>query len=194
MKRIILICTILAVTLLAVPTVQAQVTAGATASAVYYQKAWSLGTEQTQQIPVFYAGAAKNNIFSFGTREVIVPTVFEMYGGLVSYQPDLTKLLAKTNFNPNQVSLSFDFAGGVATLPAGVTKPAVEGRVNFQIALTPATTFSGGYAGGGLIGQNRFGTVSAGLSHTIFGTPSATQSLAKKRFIQAFALKHPAKQ
>ena len=187
MKHIILICTILAMSIPAV----AQLQAGATASAVYYEKAWSMGTEQTQQIPVFYAGAAKNNIFSVGTREVIVPTVFELYGGLVSYQPDLTKLLAKTNFNPDQVSLSLDFAGGVATLPDGSTKPGVEGRLNFQIALTPATSFTGGYAGGGLIGQNRFGTISAGFAHTLFGTPAATQSSAKKRFNLIYAVTHP---
>jgi hypothetical protein len=188
MKCIILICTILAMSIPAV----AQVTAGATASAVYYQHAWAVGTEQTQQIPVFYAGAAKNNIFSVGTREVIVPTVFEMYGGMVNYQPDLSALLAKTNFNPNQVSVSFDMAGGVATLPGGFTKPAVEGRFNFQVALTPATTFTGGYAGGGLIGQNQFYTVSAGLQHQIFGAPSATKSLAKKTFNRMYALKHRA--
>jgi hypothetical protein len=62
MKRIILICSILA---LSIPAV-AQVTAGGTASAVYYQHGWNMGTELTPfQVPVFYAGAQKNNIFSF---------------------------------------------------------------------------------------------------------------------------------
>ena len=187
MKRITLFFAILA---MSVPAL-AQLQAGATASAVYYEKAWSMGTEQTQQVPVFYLGTAKNNIVSFGTREVIVPTVFELYGGMVNYQPDLTSILSKLNFNADQVSLSLDFAGGVATLPDGSTKPGVEGRLNFQIALTPATSFTGGYAGGGLIGQNRFGTISAGLSHTIFGTPSATQSSAKKRFNLIYAVTHP---
>jgi len=187
MKRIILICTILALS--TIPAL-AQLQAGATASAVYYHSGWAVGTEQTQQVPVFYTGASKNQIISFGTREVIVPTVFEMYGGLVNYQPDLTSLLAKTNFNPNQVSLSIDFAGGIATLPGGATKPAVEGRVNFQYALTPATTFTAVYGGGGLIGRDQFYTISAGLSHQLFGTPSATQSLAKKTFNRMYALKH----
>jgi hypothetical protein len=188
MKRIILICTILAMSIPAV----AQVQAGGTASAVYYQHGWSMGTEQTQQFPVFYGGASKNQIVSFGTREVIVPTVFELYGGLVNYQPDLTALMQKLNFDPNAVSLSIDFAGGVATLPSGTTKPGVEGRLNFQIALTPATSFTGGYAGGGLIGQDQFYTISAGLSHQLFGTPSATPSAAKKAFNRVYALKHRA--
>lgn len=187
MKRIILICTILT---LSIPAL-AQVEAGGSASAVYYQKAWNPGTELTQQVPVFYLGAEKNNILSVGTREVIVPTIFEMYGGLVNYQPDITKLLAKMNFNADQVSVSFDMAGGVATLPGGFTKPAVEGRFNFQVALTPVTTFTGGYAGGGLIGQNQFYTISAGLQRQLFGPPSTTKSAAKKRFNLVYAITHP---
>jgi hypothetical protein len=188
MKRFILICSIFA---LSIPAV-AQVQAGGTASAVYYQGNWYMGTELTPlQVPVFYAGAAKNNIFSVGQRDVVVPGAFELYGGLVNYQPDLTGLLSKLNFNADQVSLSIDFAGGVATFPNGTTKPGLEGRVNFQYALTPATTFTGGYAGGGLVGQDRFGTVSAGLSHTLFGTPSATQSMSKKKFNLVYALTHP---
>ena len=190
MRRIILFLVIVAMTAM---HALAQVTAGATANAVYYHTNWSAGTELTQQIPVFYAGSAKNNIFSVGTREVIVPSVFDMYGGMVNFQPDITKLLEKTNFNPDQVSVSFDLAGGVATLPGGITKPAIEGRFNFQIALTPATSFTGGYAGGGFIGQDKFGTVSAGLTHQIFGPPSATQSSAKKRFNLIYALTHPKK-
>jgi hypothetical protein len=193
MKRILTIIAIVAVALVAVPAIQAQLQAGATASAVYYQRNWYPGTEQTQQLPVFYLGTAKNNIVAFGTREVIVPSVFELYGGLINYQPDLTNILAKMNFSPQQVSLSFDMAGGVATLPDGTTKPGVEGRLNFQIALTPATSFTGGYAGGGLIGQNRFGTISVGLTHDLFGSPSSTQSVAKKAFNKVYALKHPAK-
>ena len=70
MKRIILIFTVLAMSIPAV----AQVQAGGTASAVYYQGNWYMGTELTPlQVPVFYAGAAKNNIFSVGQRDVVVP-------------------------------------------------------------------------------------------------------------------------
>jgi hypothetical protein len=189
MKRIILIFTVLAMSIPAV----AQVQAGGTASAVYYQHGWNMGTELTPfQVPIFYAGAQKNNIFSVGQRDVVVPGAFELYGGLLNYQPDLTPILSKMNFNADQVSLSIDFAGGVATLPNGTTKPGLEGRLNFQVALTPATSFTGGYAGGGLIGQDQFYTISAGLSHQLFGTPSATPSAAKRAFNRVYALKHRA--
>ena len=187
MKRIILICTILAMSLPAV----AQVTAGATASAFNYRGAWTVGTEQTQSIPVGYWGVQKGNILSVGSREIINPGVFNVYGGLVNYQPDLTALLKHTAFNPEQVMVSFDIAGGVATFPTGPTAPAIEGRVNFQVALTPNTSFTGGYAGGGMVGKDRFGTISAGFAY-LFGSPISTQSVAKKNFIRKFALKHRA--
>jgi hypothetical protein len=189
MRRIILICTILT---LSIPAV-AQVTAGATASAINYRGAWTIGTEQTQSVPLVYWGAQKGNVFSLGAREIVAPGVFQVYGALGSYSPDISKLIAKTAFNPDQFALSFDVAGGVATMPVGPSKPAVEGRVNFAYALTPNTALTGAYAGGGLIGADPFYTVSAGFAY-IFGGPQNTQSLAKKRFIQKFALKHPAKQ
>ncbi len=186
MKRAILICTILAMSIPA----SAQVTAGATASAISYKGAWSLGTEQTQSIPVVYWGAQKGNAFSLGAREIVAPGVFQIYGALGSWSPDISALIKKTTFNPDQFALSFDLAGGVATLPVGPSKPALEGRVNVAYALTPNTALTGAYAGGGLIGSDPFYTVSAGFAY-IFGGPANTQSLAKKRFIQAFALKHP---
>lgn len=185
MKRAILICTILS---LSIPAI-AQVTAGATASAINYQGAWTVGTEQTQSIPVAYWGAQKGNALSLGAREIIAPGQFQIYGALGSWSPDISALIKKTTFNPDQFALSFDLVGGVATLPVGPSKAALEGRVNVAYALTPNTALTGAYAGGGLIGQNPFYTVSAGFAY-IFGGPQNTQSLAKKRFIQAFALKH----
>ena len=179
-----------ALLLLAVVSAGAQVTAGATASAFDYQGSWTVGTEQTQQIPFIYAGAQKGNIFSLGTREVFDPGVFNMYGGLVNFQPDLSALFKNTTFNPDQVAISFDIAGGVATLQSGTTVPAVEGRINFQVALTPNASFTGGYAGGGLLGKNRFGDFSAGIAYA-FGGPKTPVSLAKARFNSKYALKHP---
>ncbi len=189
MKRITMILAVAALALIAVPTVQAQLQAGATASAIRYQGAWTVGTEQTQSIPVMYWGASQGNSFSLGAREIINPGAFQVYGALGSWSPDISSIIKKTTFNPDQFALSFDIAGGVATFPVGPAKPALEGRVNFAYALTPNTALTGAYAGGGLIGQNPFYTVSAGVAY-LFGAPSNTPSLARQRFIQKFALKH----
>ena len=178
-----------AVSLMLAPLAMAQVSAGATASAIHYQGAWTVGTEQTQQMPLLYLGAQKGNIFSLGAREIISPGVFQIYGALGSFQPDISALVAKTTLNPDQFSLSFDVAGGVATLPVGPTKPAIEGRVNVSYAITPNTSLTGAYAGGGLIGKDPFYTVSAGFAY-LFGAPANTQSVARKRFMQRYALKH----
>ena len=185
MKRTILICTILALSLPAF----GQVTADATASAIHYNGTWSVGTEQTQSLPVFYAGAAKGNVFSLGSREIIAPGVFTIYGGMGRFQPDITALIKKTTFNPDQFALSFDVAGGIATFPVGPSKPAMEGRVNISYALTPNTALTGAYAGGGLIGKAPFYTVSAGFAY-LFGAPSSSPSLARQRFIHKYTLKH----
>lgn len=187
MKTIIaLAVTILALTL--VPTVYAQVTTQATASAIHYDGSWYVGTEETLILPVFYLGAAKNNIVSLGAREIVNPGVFNVYGAMGNYQPDLTKLFAHTAFNPDQFTLSFDVMGGVATMADGTTKPAMEGRANFQYALTANTALTGGYAGGGMIGGKPFGTISAGFAY-IFGDPNSTQSMSRKRFLLRRAVK-----
>jgi hypothetical protein len=167
---------------------QAQMTAAATASAINYQKAWTVGTEQTQSFPLFYAGAQKNNIFSLGAREIIDPGQFQVYGALGNYQPDISALIRKTTFSPDQFALSFDVMGGIATLAAGGTKPAVEGRVNVSYALTPNTALTGAYAGGGLVGQDPFYTVSAGFAY-LFGAPTSTKSAARLNFIKRYTLK-----
>lgn len=166
-----------------------QVAAEATASAINYQGAWTAGTEQSQSFPLVYWGAQKGNIFSLGAREILNPGVFNVYGALGSYQPDISKLLAKTTFNPDQVNLSLDVVGGAATLQNGSTVPALEGRLNLKVAITPNTAFTGGYAGGGLIGKDRFGVVSAGFVYDLF-RPKTSQSLAKQRFNKKYALKH----
>jgi hypothetical protein len=152
----------------------------ATASAVSWNGNWYAGTEQTQSFPVMYWGQSNGNVFSLGAREIVVPGAgWSMYGALGNYSPDISALIKKTTFNPDQFRLSFDLAGGIATLPGAVTKPAVEGRVNFAYSLTPNTALTGAYAGGGFIGSQRFGVVSAGFQY-IFGAGNVP-SLAMKR-------------
>jgi hypothetical protein len=169
---------------LGITTARAQVAVAAegTASAIHYNGTWTAGTEDTESFPLIYWGAQKGNIFSLGAREIIAPGVFNVYGGLGNYQPDLSSLFKNTTLNPDQFNLSFDVVGGVATLSSGGTQGALEGRVNFQIALTSNASFTGGYAGGGIVGGKPFGIVSAGFSY-LFGDPSATPSLARHRFL-----------
>jgi hypothetical protein len=175
---------------LAQPVFAQTMSTQATASAFHYQGNWLAGTEQTQSFPLVYFGAQKGQIVSLGAREIIVPGSFNAYGALVNYQPDISKLIAKTTFNPDQFSLSFDVMGGLATLPDNTTKPSLEGRVNFAYAFTPSVALTGAYAGGGLIGRDRFGVVSAGLRYMI-GAGNAP-SMAIKRMVARAAAKRAA--
>ena len=77
-----------------------QVAAEATASAINYQGAWTAGTEQSQSFPLVYWGAQKGNIFSLGAREILNPGVFNVYGALGSYQPDISKTAGEDDFQP----------------------------------------------------------------------------------------------
>jgi hypothetical protein len=159
----------------------------ATASAIRWNGQWGAGTEQTQSMPVMYWGAQKGNVFSLGAREIVAPSFgWNIYGAVGNYQPDISALMKNTTFNPDQFTVSFDVMGGIATLPAGVSKPAMEGRVNFNYAFTPSVALSGAYAGGGFIGSQRFGVVSAGLQY-IFGAgnvPSAAMHRMQVRAAQ----------
>lgn len=171
-------------------TSQAMLTTEATASAVRYNGQWSVGTEETQSFPLLYLGAGKNNIFSLGVREILVPSVWNVYGAIGNFQPDISKLLALTTLSPQQFNISFDLVGGVATFASGTTAsaPALEGRVNVNYAITPSTELTGAYAGGGLIGSKTFAVVSAGFAY-VFGAPN-TQSTLKKGFLLRRAVLH----
>jgi hypothetical protein len=159
---------------------QMSVTTQATASAIRYQGQWGVGTEQSQLLPVIYFGQQNGQVFSLGAREIIAPTFgWSIYGALGSYQPDISSIIKKTTFNPDQFALSFDLAGGMASLPNNITKPAIEGRVNFSYAFTPTIAMTGAYAGGGLIGQERFATVSAGLAY-VFGASNVPSAAAHR--------------
>jgi hypothetical protein len=171
-------------------TCRAQVTTEATATGFDYLGTWYAATTETESLPVVYWGTAKGNSFSLGARELIVPSLFNVYGGVGTYQPDISALIKKTTLNPDQFQLSFDVMGGLATIPTG-NKPALEGRVNFSYAFTPNTALTGAYAGGGLIGANHFVEVSAGLQY-IFN-PSASPSAAMKRLVKKAALIKAAK-
>jgi len=187
MKHILITAGLLLLFLAAAMAASAQVTVGTTASAYYYQKAWFVGNETTASVPFLYLGTAKNNILSLGGRNDVAANAFDAYTGLVSFQPDLTKYFG------NQVALSLDVGGGAATLAAGGTKPAVQGTLNFTVMLTPNTSAIGGYAGGGLIGGNKFGKFSAGIAH-YFGGPATVQSQAKKNFVKRYLSTHFKKQ
>jgi len=178
MTRIALAIAVLAIWL-AIPA-QAQFNAQATAGALHYNGTWNLTTTETEALPLVYWGTDKGNSFSIGAREIIVPSLFTVYGGVGTWQPDLSAIIKKTTLNPDQFTLSVDVMGGAAIIPAG-NKPALEGRVNFAYAITPNTALTGAYAGGGLIGSQGFYEVSAGLEY-IF-SPQSSPSAAVKRML-----------
>lgn len=154
-------------------------TAQPTASMFHYQGAWNAGTQVTEMVPISYLGVSKNNVLSLGLREDIVPNVFNGYIGMANFQPDLTKLIAKTPFDPSQLSLSFDLGGGISKFPDSSTKPMIEGRLNVNYALTAGDSLTGGYAGGGFIGRDRYYFLSVGWAHT-FGVENVPSAMVKK--------------
>ena len=79
MKRLLLI---LALPILLALPASAQVAAQATATGFYFQGNWYAATTETESMPLIFWGASKGNSFAIGARELIVPSLFNIYGGV----------------------------------------------------------------------------------------------------------------
>lgn len=173
----------------AMASAQTSLNASATASAIHYDGAWSLGTELTQQVPVYYWGSQKGNVASFGVREILAPTPgWSAYGALLNIQPDISGIIAKTPFNPDQFQFSVDLMGGAAKMAEGTTLPAVQGRGNLSYALTPGVALTAVYGSAGVLGRQTFTTLEAGIAANVFGVTNIPAA-SMKRLIKKAAAK-----
>lgn len=115
MKRIALASVLALATLLFTPNVKAQVSfsASSEATALNYQGAWTAATHQTQSLDFLDFGKNKTNHVMLVGHEVIAPEGgFNTYMGGVEVQPDLSKLMAKTNLPANSFALFIEGAAG----------------------------------------------------------------------------------
>lgn len=90
-------------------------TGSAEAVAFRYQGAWGTGSLTTESLDFIDFGKTKSNHIFLEGRELVAPNAgLSIYSGGIGWQPDLSKLLSKTNVSPGNLSVSFDEALGAA--------------------------------------------------------------------------------
>jgi hypothetical protein len=103
------------------PTVTAATfTGGSDVIALHYAGTWGTGNLTTESFDLMDFGKTKSeHLFLEGKELIGAQSGINAYTGGVKFQPDLSKLLAKTNVSPNSFGLYFSGSGGVGTLNAG---------------------------------------------------------------------------
>ena len=164
-------------------------TTTAVASGIKWQGNWYAASETTEQLPLYYAGASKNTVFSAGSRQIIVPGEFTSYLALASIQPDISGLLSRLGgtISPTQFNVAFDLGGGITTFTGLPSEPTIAGRINVAYDFSASNSLTTGFAEGGFIGTQRFWGVSAGWEHVFNATnavgDSNSPSLRMKRMV-----------
>ncbi len=157
------------------PTPQASTSQGfsgeSDAVAVDYAGSWSAGTLVTESYDFMDFGTAKTNHVYIVGSELIAPTPgFNIYAGGVRFEPNLSKLFAKTNVQPGSFSAFFSAAAGTAVPATGNSHIAflLGGGVKYQI--TPSLTWQTLQASWMRTGAQSGAYLSSGLSF-VFGKP-----------------------
>jgi hypothetical protein len=95
-------------------------TGSADAVAFRYKGQWSTGSLTTESLDFIDFGKTKSNHVFVEGHELIAPTPgLSIYSGGLGIQPDLTKLLAKTNISSSNLSISFNEGMGVGVPASG---------------------------------------------------------------------------
>ena len=95
-------------------------TGGSAAIALHHNGSWGTGNLTTESLDFMDFGKTKSQHLFIEGKELIASSAgFNVYAGGVTIQPDLTKLLAKTNVTPANLSVAFNFDGGAGIPTAG---------------------------------------------------------------------------
>jgi hypothetical protein len=95
-------------------------TGGSDAIALHYAGAWGTGNLTTESFDLMDFGTTKSeHLFIEGKELTGAQSGINAYTGGVKFQPDLTKLLARTNVSPSTFGVYVSGSGGVGMLSAG---------------------------------------------------------------------------
>jgi hypothetical protein len=145
--------------------------ASSDAVAVHYAGAWSAGTLITESYDFLDFGASKGNHVYLEGQELIAPTPgFQIYGGGIGFQPDLTRLLNKTNVQPSAFQAIFQLAVGNGVSSSGGSHMAYLIGGGVKYILTPSLTWQTLEAHYGRFGAEPFEDISTGLALAFGGT------------------------
>ena len=171
MKKLItfaalLVCGAFAIAQTAPPPTPLGFTGASDAIAFHYDGAWSAGTTVTESYDLIDLGAAKGNHVFVEGKELLAPTPgLNLYMGGVAVQPDLTRVLSKTNVAPGAFNATFEAAIGDGLPATGGSHIAflTGGGVKYQV--TSSLTWNSLNAFYGRFGSTSYAGVSTGLAY-----------------------------
>lgn len=154
---------------------------------------WSLGNRTDEVYDLVDFGASKTNRLFVGGSEITAPGCsggLAVFGGTVSFQPDLTKLFSLTNLSAGNFLASFNGFVGNGIPGSGADHIASGAGGKVQYILTDSTAVNVIQCGVLFFGAARDPYCSAGLIEYFGGTPaSAAVSSNVKRSLLARAAK-----
>ena len=150
----------------AAPTAPVGFTGSSEAVAFRYNGNWSAGTTVTESFDFLDLGAAKSNRLFIAGKQILAPGPgLNMYLGDVIFQPDLSKVLNKTNVAPGSFSARFEGGLGVGLPSVGASEIAWEagGGVSYEMTTTLAWQSLNAFYG--RVGSQSFAGLSTGLAY-----------------------------
>jgi len=102
------------------PVASPTFTGSADAVAFHYKGQWGVGSLTTESLDFIDFGKTKSNHLFVEGRELVASTAgLNVYTGGVAIQPDLTKLLKKTNVSTANLSVSLNAGAGAGVPSSG---------------------------------------------------------------------------
>ena len=144
-------------------------TGGSDVIALRYGGAWGTGNLTTESYDLIDFGAKKTeHLFLEGKELIGAQAGINAYTGGVKFQPDLAKVLAKTNVSPANFGMYFSASGGAGTLSTGGAHGAVMLGGGIEYRSSSALSWNPLQMQYVRIGSQNAAVISTGLSF-IFG-------------------------
>lgn len=157
---------VLALFLVPIASAQSNGFAGASdAVAIHFNGEWSAGTHITQSFDFLDFGASKNNHLYLEGHQLLAPGPgFNAYAGGLKIEPDLSKLIKKTNVQPGAFGLSFSASVGNGVPSVGGSHISEIFGVGAKYNLTNSLTWKSLEVDYARFGTTNYQVISTGLA------------------------------
>ena len=131
---------------------------------IYYQKAWSLGTEIKGSYDLMDFGTTKANHLFVTENNLLAPTPgLNMYLLGVEFQPNTGNFLSKTNLPPNSIQLFFGGSVGNGIPSTGSNAISFLAGGGARYNFNSSVSWNSIQAQYGQFGSQRFAVLSSGI-------------------------------
>jgi hypothetical protein len=151
---------------------QISLAASSDAVAFHYNNEWTAASHTTESVNFLDWGKTKANHLFLDGHEFLASTEnLQIYAGGLTYQPDLSSILKKTNFSSDNLAVNFSAAVGNGLINSGTTSKSnisflAGGQMKYKT--TDALTWNAGQFLYERVGSKNGWSISTGLAY-IFG-------------------------